>query len=310
MAARDPLFVPDVTSPTDARLALGGLMAPGTGGVDVRAGVMHGPTVFNIAGTSATSPMSYTVTGGVAVVSRGASTGPYIGANDGTATVETTAAPGSGSRYDLIYIKFPDEEQGDPDSNAVFGVVQGTASGSPTVPTGSLPTGALAIGYALVPSGTTRTDTGVTITKNVPFTVARGAPVPVRNQTERDALTTYDGLVARRLDTGMDNIHDGTEWNNFGAVTVHGQTTPLKFAYGSDVDVTTVNGNIIVDTGLTSLLVFVCVNGDAAAHDNLVLSIVKPYDGGEVTVKATLGDTGNPIAGSSVRYDWLALGSG
>jgi hypothetical protein len=306
MAARDPLFVPDVTSPTDARLALSGLMAPDSGGVAVRAGAFYGPSVFNVTGMAA---MSYSVAGGVAVVTRGASVGPYVGANDGATTVPTTAAPGSGSRYDLIYIKLPDVEQGDADSNAVFGVVQGTAGGSPTIPTGSLPTGAVAIATALVPSGTTQTDTGVTINKIIRYTAARGAPIVVRNQAERDELTQYAGLVAHRLDTGLDNISDGTSWDNKGALTVFGQSAPLKLAYGSDVDTTTVNGNIIVDTGLTSVLVFVAVNGDAAAHDDLVLSIVKPYSGGEVTVKATKSDTSAPIAGSSVRYDWIAIGS-
>lgn len=306
MTARDPLFVPDVTSPTDARLALSGLMAPDTGGVAVRAGAFYGPSTFNITGTTG---MSYSVAAGVAVVSRGASVGPYVGANDGATTVTTTAAPGSGSRYDLIYIKFPDVEQGDGDSNAVFGVVQGTAGGSPTVPTGSLPTGAVAIGQALVPSGTTRTDTGVTITKNIPYTVARGAPIPVRSQAERDALTKYAGLVARRLDTGLDNVTDGSTWDNHGAVTVLGQTAPLKLVLGTTAGVTDSLGHLTVDTGLSSISRFVAMNGDAVANANMTWSRVGAYSGGDVVLKAVLANTGASIVGASVRYDWMAVGT-
>jgi hypothetical protein len=306
MTARDPLFVPDVTSPTDARLAMSGLMAAGSGGVAVRTGAMYGPSVFNVTGKS---DMSYDVSGGVAVASRGASTGPYIGAIDGVTNVTTTAAPGSGSRYDIIYIQYPDVEQGDADSNVDFGVVQGAASGSPSVPTGDLPTGAVAIAQVLIPSGVTATNAGgVVITKNVPYTVARGAPVPVRDQAERDALTKYAGLVARRLDTGLDNITDGTSWDNFGAVTVHGQSAPLKLKYGSDVSTTSAAGQVQIDTGLTTLLVVMFVNGDGGAHPNAVLSRVGDYSGGEFIVKWVDGDSGSAIGSSSARTDWLALG--
>lgn len=307
MTARDPLFVPDVTSPTDARLALSGLMAAGAGGVDVRTGALYGPSVFNV---TAKSDMSYDVSGGVAIASRGASTGPYIGAIDGVTNVTTTAAPGSGSRYDIIYVQYPDVEQGDPDSNVDFGVVQGTASGSPSVPTGSLPTGAVPIAEVLIPSGATGTNGGgVSINKNVKYTVARGAPVPVRNQAERDALTKYAGLVARRLDTGLDNITDGTSWDNFGALTFSGQSSPLKVKSGSNVSTTSPAGQVVIDTGLTSLLVVMFCNGDGGAQPNGVVSRVGGYSGGSFTAKWVDGDSGSAIGSSSVRTDWLAIGA-
>jgi hypothetical protein len=156
--------------------------------------------------------MNYSVAGGQAVVARGTAVGPYLGANDGAATVNTTAAPGSGSRYDLVWVQFPDVEQGDANSVGVLGVTQGTASGSPTKPYGSVPAGALVLAEALMPTGTTRTDTGVTITQVAPWTVARGAAVPVRTQTERDALTLFDGLSVYRLDTHKIQVYSGIEW--------------------------------------------------------------------------------------------------
>lgn len=314
MTARDPLYVAGAggagqTSPTEARLAQSGLIAAGDTAAGFRAGAMYGPAVWTVTGTSATSPMTYQVGAGHAVVSRGAALGAYLGANDGAATVNTTAAPGSGSRYDLIYIHFPDVEQGDSDSAAVLGVVQGTASGSPTIPTGDLPDGALAIATALVPSGTTRTDTGVTITKIVPYTVARGAPVPVRNETERDALTGYAGLVARRLDTGLDNIHNGTGWDNFGALTFHGQDEPLKVKVGSDVSSTSSAGQVVIDTGLSEIMFAIAWNGDGGAQPYGIVSRVDDYDGGEFIVKWTDGAVHAAIGSETVRTDWLAIGT-
>lgn len=305
MTARDPLFVPDVTSPTDARLALGGLMAPGASGVDVRTGAMYGPATFNVSGTAG---MAYSVTGGVAIASRGASVGPYIGANDGATSVSTTAAPGSGSRYDVIYLLFPDVEQGDADSNAVFGVIQGTASGSPAEP--SIPTGAVRIAKALIPSGVTATNAGgVVITKDVRYTVARGAPVPVRSQAERDELTQYAGLAVRRLDTGLDNISDGTSWDNFGALTFHGQSAPLKVKAGSDASTTSGAGQVVINTGLSSLLVVMLTNGDGGAQPFGIVSRVGSFSGGSFTAKWTDGDAGAAIGSESVRTDWLAIGA-
>lgn len=313
MTARDPIFVAGAggagqTSPTEARLALSGLIAAGDTAAGFRDGAMYGPAIFTVSGTSATSPMTYQVGAGHAVVSRGSALGAYLGANDGAATVQTTAAPGTGSRYDLIYIQFPDVEQGDSDSVAVLRVVQGTSSGSPTVPYGDLPDGALAIATALVPAGTTRTDTGTTITKVVQYTVARGAPIPVRNQTERDALTGYAGLVARRLDTGLDNVHDGSDWDNFGAVTFHGQSAPVKIKTGSDVSMTSGAGQVVIDTGLSALYIVMLTNGDGGAQPFGIVSKVGSFSGGEVTVKWTDGATGTAIGTESVRTDWLAIG--
>lgn len=217
MAAKDPLFVVGAagagqTSPTEARLALGGLVAPGSGGVAVRAGVFRGPG--NPGLVTGTGSMAYSVAAGQFAAQRSAATlGAYLGANDGSTTVATTAAPGTvgQSRWDLIWIRFPDAEQGDANSAATFGVTQGTASGSPSKPTGSVPDGALILAEALVPQGTTQTSS-LTITQVAPWTVAAGATVPVRSQTERDAITSYAGARAFRIDTGRTEEHDGSGW--------------------------------------------------------------------------------------------------
>ncbi|WP_088320299.1 hypothetical protein [Kineosporia sp. R_H_3] len=216
MAARDPLFVvgpagAGQTSPTEARLALSGLVAPASGGVDVRTGVFWGPGMTTL--VSGTAAMTYSVAAFQAVANRGtAALGPYLGANDATATVITGAAPGTvgTKRIDVIWIRFPDAEQGDADSTAVLGVTQGTAAASPTVP--SIPTGALALARAEVPQGTTRTDSGVTFTQVAPYTSAAGAPIAIRSSTERAALTQFDGLLIYRIDTGRYEVSVGGNW--------------------------------------------------------------------------------------------------
>jgi hypothetical protein len=304
MAARDALFVPEVTSPTDARLALSGLVAAGSSGVDVRQGAFYGSTVFNITGTS---NMSYNVSGGVAVISRGASTGPYLAALDGSTNVTTTAAPGSGSRYDVIYIQVNDVEQGDADSHTVLGVVQGTESGSPSEP--SVPTGALRIGKALVPSGATRTDTGVTITKDVQYTAARGASILCRNQAERDAMTAHEGLRVYRADQGFDNIYQDGTWGIEGAMSWYGQDAPVKVRGGSTVSMTTSAGRTgMIDTGLGTLISVQLTNGDGNAQPFGIVSRYGSISGGSFEAKWTDGNTGNAIGSESVRTDWVAFG--
>ena len=220
----------------------------------------------------------------------------------------TTTAPGSGSRYDLIWIRQPDAEQGDANSIAVLGVTQGTASGSPTKPYASVPAGALVLAEALMPAGTTRTDTGVTITKVAPYTAAAGAPVPVRNATERAALTQFDGLVARQLDTNLDWGSDGSNWTVFGALTVVGQTTPLVVAVGSNAVSTSATGTFTLSTGLSSLLGMIPLNGGSFAV-NVVVARNGNYSGGDVPMIAWVGNTGAAWASHSFRCDWIAVGT-
>lgn len=217
MTARDGLFVVGAagagqTSPTEARLAAAGLLAPGAGGIDFRPGALYGPG--NPLGVTGTGSMTYSVAAGHFAASRGTSLGVYLACNDAAATVSTGAAPGSGSRYDLIWIRQPDAEQGDADSVAVIGVTQGTSSGSPTKPYGSVPAGALVLAESLVASGATSTNdvAHVTITQVAAWTAARGALVPVRSQTERDALTLFESLTVWRLDVHALETYTGTAW--------------------------------------------------------------------------------------------------
>src|SRR5688572_23510341 len=91
------------TTPSGARLALGGLLAGnGASPLDVRPGVLvdNGGAI-----ASGAANMSYNVRAFRAVSLVSTANGPTVGVNDATVNVVTTAAPGSNARYDLIWAK-------------------------------------------------------------------------------------------------------------------------------------------------------------------------------------------------------------
>lgn len=209
-----------VTSAEEARLADGGLLAVGSGGlVSTRTGVLVGPgATALVTGTSSTGTMRYSVAAHHWVTNRGVvSDGVYRGAAETAKLVDTTAAPGTGSRIDIVWVKQNDAGStiaADATSVPVYGCTQGTSStGTPSPPT--IPTGAEELARATVLAGATRTDDGtkVTISQTARITVARGAPVPVRSKTERDGLDKYVGLTVIRLDmAGREQRYTGTYW--------------------------------------------------------------------------------------------------
>jgi hypothetical protein len=314
MTARDPLFVVGAagagqTSPTEARLALTGLVATGTGGTNIRAGVFQAASTNIVTGTSATGTMTYNVGACAVAVQRSSAGGVYLGANDGTAAVTTATAPASGSRYDLVWIFFPDVEQGDATSVAALGVTNGASSGSPSKPYGSVPVGALVLAEVLVPSTVTRTDTGTTITQVAPWTVARGAPVPVRSSTERGALTPYKGLVARRLDTLVDEQYDGSAWGPAGNLTYLNQTTPLVIASDNSAVTSNGSGDVTIVTGLSQIQTIVVSSASAIGTPNMTWGRNGSVTGGSAKYRIRDADTGAVITGQAIVLDWIAIGT-
>jgi hypothetical protein len=228
----DALHTPGVVvSAAEARLDDAGLIAlQGPTALDIRTGVMVGPgATALVTGTGSTAPMQYAIAPHHWITSRGVNTdGVYRGANETTQLVDTTAAPGSGSRIDVIY-----EKQGDaastisPDATTapVYGVVQGAATtGTPVKP--AIPVGAIELATGTVASGATATNgAGVTISNTARVTTTRGGLILCRTQAERLALTTYPTLQAIELDTLRRLWHDGTRWRYEGdRVTVADNT--------------------------------------------------------------------------------------
>jgi len=221
----DALHTPGVVSAQDARLDDAGLIAvAGNTAVDVRTGVLPGPNFTSlVVGTTATAPMTVQIRTNHWVTSRGAANGPYRGSNEVTRVVNLTAAPGSNSRIDVVYVKMQDNTPGIPTPDGVageeYGVVTGTAAAVPTKP--ALPVGALELATVTITTGATNTlGAGVTIANTVRYTGLRGTPIPVRNATERDAIISagagYPTLTVARLDAnGVLEQYDGSTWRRY-----------------------------------------------------------------------------------------------
>lgn len=216
------------TTPASARLATGGMLAKnGASGRDVRKGVLWDNGTPVVTGTAS---MAYSIRACNVVVMPSASQGPIIVPNDGDITVATTASPGSNSRIDVIWVRqhlVAADGGADTDVIAEFGVTQGTAAASPSAP--AIPTGAVELASATVTTGTTATNT-LTISQTHLWTVANGAPIPVRNDTERDTLALYDvdGMLVNHLGSDELQRHDGTQWQRVGgnASAAGAVTTP------------------------------------------------------------------------------------
>lgn len=166
MTAQTGLFVArdaggNGTTPKGARTALAGLLAKNADGT-VKVGVLadgQGPVVTGAAG------MSYSVRKHVAVTKASEANGPVLVPNDGTVSVSTDPAPGSNSRIDVVYVwqRLVSGDGGSETTVApVIDVAKGAASATPAVP--AIPTGALELARATVPSGTTATS-GLTFTQ-------------------------------------------------------------------------------------------------------------------------------------------------
>lgn len=164
------------TLPQGARLAMGGTLAHnGASPLDVRKGVLvdgGGPVV------SGTGTMAYSVRAFVAVTMATTANGPVVLANDSAVPVPTGAAPGSNSRYDVVWVRqhlVAGDGGTDANVTAEIGVTQGSVSATPAVP--AIPTGALSLGSALVTAGATSTN-ALTFTRTHDWTVANGGIIP------------------------------------------------------------------------------------------------------------------------------------
>lgn len=190
----------------DQRRTTLGLFVRNTDGT-ARAGVLPAHANPLVVGRSS---MGYDVGAFNAVTARTAAGAEQI-ANDGSVTVATTAAPGSNSRIDVIYVHARFQVLGDSANDVVFGVAQGTAAVSPTKPT--IPPGALELATASIPStATTTLSSGVVITQTFPYTAAAGGVVWFRNATDMAAWTPADGAAAYRIDTAEIYQRRGGAW--------------------------------------------------------------------------------------------------
>lgn len=240
----------------DTRLINAGLVECNMAGVP-RVGIL--PAHYNPLVTG-TAGMAYQVAAFNAVTSRSGSGVEYV-ANDGAATVATTAAPGANSRIDVIWVRSLFTTYADGSSDPVFGVTQGVASASPSKP--AIPAGALELATAVVLSTTTQTSTAV-ITQTHTYTAMEGGIVALRSQAEQDAWSPADGSTAYRIDSKITYKRLNGVWMPWdsdwltasagisassGAINDGTASHRYKYASGAIIDTITIN---IINAGTGS----------------------------------------------------------
>lgn len=210
-----------VTSTTDARIVLAGLVEGNTSGV-ARAGVF--PTNLSPIVT-ARSDMNVNIAAfqGLAVQFGG----PILIANDGTMQLPAVLiSPASGTNYYVVYSKQNEQTAPGTDANnlPLLGAALSTVSFAAA--RGTLPTGALELATVQVPAGVAATNAvGVTITQTAQFTVAEGGVLPVRNSTELSTWAPADGSLAAQIDTGVLWVRQSGAWVAASTITSGNITT-------------------------------------------------------------------------------------
>lgn len=228
----------------------------------IRPGVLYNGVASLVTGRA---NMAYDVAPFSIVTTRGASAGAVKWSNDGTLTVSTTAAPGSNSRYDVIYAWHREFSIDGVDSNPVIGVVQGTAAASPTVPSLAAFPGAVELARVLVPAGVTATNSGTTFTQTAPFTSVDGGVITERTKVALDLITNLlPGQEARVLSEGNRYRWNGSAWGGAGGGL--NLITPGSVA-GTGV---TLSGAKVTYTNAASISVNNCFSLD---YDNYLILV-------------------------------------
>ena len=197
-----------VTSTTDARYDLSGLIESNTSGV-ARAGLF--PTSL-AAVVTARADLNVNIAAFQAVAVQYG--GPILVANDGTAQLPSPlVSPASGTNYYVVFAKQNEQTSPGTDANdlSVFGAALSTTSFA--LARATLPTGAIELATVQVPSGVSATNAGgVTITQTAQYTTSEGGVLPVRNSTELAAWTPADGSLAWQIDAAALLARRGGQW--------------------------------------------------------------------------------------------------
>jgi hypothetical protein len=278
-----------VTTPTDHKMAQVAEFVK-TAANTIRPGLLWDGNATVVSGKA---NMSYDVRAFSIVTTRGATSGAMKWANDATVNVVTTAAPGSNSRYDVVYAWHREYAIDGTNSDPVIGVIQGTAAASPTVPALTSFPGAVQLATILVPAGVTATNSGTTITQTAPFTAAAGGVVAVRSTTERDAGSWLEGQLVELLDSHALQQYSGTGWNGLAGGLV--PVTPSSVA-GTGVSL---SGNKVTFTAASSISVNGCFT---STFDNYLIILDNTSKSSVVDSVIQLRLAGTNAAGANYNY--------
>lgn len=181
-----------------------------------RSGVRIGTPSTTVSATSTTwtvQPHS-----GVLDLEASAIAGPYQYAIDTAATGSVTAADATYARVDIVYVTIndPAESDGSSTPGITVGYLAGTPAPSPSAPT--TPARSMVLATLNVPASG---GGAPTVVWSAPIAVAAGGILPVRNLTERSALTSlgsslYPQIVHRADATAgrrTEISSDGSTWN-------------------------------------------------------------------------------------------------
>lgn len=304
MAASKPLGTygngVGTVTPLAHKLANAALVVKQSGNL-ARAGLFYNGTDNIVTGKAI---MSYDVAAFSAALSRGATAGAVFLANDGVVTVATTAAPGSNSRYDVIYVWAREYSLDGVDSNPVIGVIQGTAAASPTVPSLAAFPGALELARVIVPAGVTATNTGTTITQTAPFTAMAGGIVPFRTKTDADLWTT--ATANQRVSVLADNsewIRVGAAWKAIGVAAfasasayANGAGTIASATYAA-LPTVPVSLSVVATVACQAMVTWNCRGSAAAGYINVGVAV-----SGATTIAATESAPGVTPAGILMEF--------
>ncbi|AZF97658.1 minor tail protein [Arthrobacter phage CallieOMalley] len=320
MTTKRGLFVPlngtAGTTPIEARLALGGTLIENAPGVP-RSGVLDNSKTALVYGSGAS--LTHIIDPAHFVIHRTQGEGAYTFANEGPQTLAATAAPGSNSRVDLIWVKQNDTTKGDADNLAVAGQTVGTASATPTGNYAGVPAGALVLAEALIEVGDTLGNQ-ISYTQVFKYTATRGSLIKVRDKADRDTITSPSlGQQVLRMDR---NNHvqqwNGTAWKYISAPERY-YADPATFSTTSNTadkvigivsaaptrsyaTVVRVNGRLTVSSaaiGSGSLQLRTCVSAN-----------VELVDDAQAKSFVSFGPPGSYWLTGNMETDWIAVGAG
>lgn len=291
MTARHGLWVANgstgVTTPQDARLAIAALLSG--------PGILSGGAVTGVA---AGPNMQYATAPGVFATARGvvATDGLYLWANDGSVTVNSfTPAPSSGTRFDLIWARAKNANDGfgDANSDPEFGVTVGVAGASPVRPTASLPAGALVLYESVVPTNAPNAST-CALTRVAPVTVAAGGTV-----VSTTAPAMVAGLQWFNPTTKFLQVSNGTSWFMLRQPQIGGSGTIVAAAGGT-------SGSLAVVFGAAFAVPPTRVAIWSTGNEGFVLSSRTITTTG-FSALATVGSGTNLAIAHNVPFTWAVL---
>ena len=204
MAVSKPLYIDQTFYDAEGeRRGLGVLLTPSAAGT-ARSGVLGPAPAITLSGN--------TVQVGPCGVAIGTAKGVYLTGLDSVTAAEGTVgvADATYSRMDRIVLEVldPGNGSGGTDRKGRLRVIPGTAAAIPGLP--PLPSLALHLGSVLTPKSSSGQPS--VVAADCKFTATAGAPVPVRNETERGELLKYEGAQALRLDSpgrSIDTVVNG-----------------------------------------------------------------------------------------------------